>query len=95
MSLWEKWEREKLRKEGIHVQDPNDVEIHESYTKPNIQKQIAIVLLACVGCLILALSMMLTEMKLTGRDWSSTYIVRLFVTMQQARERISLQNQNP
>ena len=94
MSLWEKWEREKLRQKGFRVQEPRDVEIHESYTKPNIRKQIAIVLLACIGCLLLVLSTMLTEMVFTGREWSNTYIVRLFATMQQARERISPQNQN-
>ena len=32
---------------------------------------------------------MLTEMMLMGRGWSNTYIVRLFATMQQERERIS------
>ena len=94
MSLWEKWEREKLRQKGFRVQEPKDVEIHESYVKPNIRKQIAIVLLACIGCLLLVLSAMLTEMMFTGRGWSNTYIVRLFATMQQARARISPQNQN-
>ena len=43
MSLWEKWEREKLRKKGFRVREPKDVEIHASYMKPNIRKQIAIV----------------------------------------------------
>ena len=55
MSLWEKWEREKLRKKGFRVREPKDVEIHASYMKPNIRKQIAIVLLACIGCLLLVL----------------------------------------
>ena len=92
MSLWEKWEREKLRKAGIHVQDPKGVEVHESYTKPNLSRQIAISLAVCAGCLLLVLAAMLAETLVTGRQWSNTYIVRLFAAMQRTREEQAAQN---
>lgn len=92
MSLWEKWEREKLRQQGFNVQDPKDVEIHESYQKPNVRKQIAIVLVTCIGCLLLVLMAMLTEALMTGKRWSNTYIVQLFATMQRTREERASQN---
>lgn len=92
MSLWEKWEREKLRRQGFDVQDPKDVEIHESYQKPNVRKQVAIVLVTCIGCLLLVLMAMLTEALMTGKQWSKTYIVQLFATMQRAREERASQN---
>lgn len=92
MSLWKKWEREKLRQKGFRIRDPKDVEIHESYTKPNIRKQIAIVLMTCIGCLLLVLAAMLTETLLTGKRWSNTYIVQLFAAMQRVREQRSPRN---
>ena len=92
MSLWEKWEREKLRKKGFHVREPRDVEIHESYVKPDVRKQVAIVLVTCIGCLLLVLAAMLAETLVTGRQWSNTYIVQLFVTMQRAREQRAAEN---
>lgn len=92
MSLWDKWEREKLRKKGFRVQEPKDVEIHESYTKPDIRKQVSIVLATLIGCLLLVLMVMLAETLYTGKSWSDTYIVRLFATMQRTRERLATQN---
>ena len=92
MSLWDKWEREKLRKKGFRVQEPRDVEIHASYTKPDIRKQFSIVLATLVGCLFLVLLAMLAETMVTGKKWSDTYIVQLFETMQKTRERIASQN---
>ncbi len=92
MSLWEKWERESLRKKGFRIQEPKDVEIHESYTKPNLRKQVAIVLMTCIGCLLLVLVAMLAETMVTGKEWSKTYIVQLFASMQRARERLAPPN---
>ena len=59
----------------------------------NIASSLLVLLVVVyTGCLLLVLSAMLTEMMFTGRGWSNTYIVRLFATMQQTRERISSQN---
>ncbi|NLL36431.1 MAG: hypothetical protein GX256_02775 [Fretibacterium sp.] len=92
MSLWEKWEREKLAKQGIHVEVPRDVEIHETYSKPNLRKQVRIVLLTLALCLVLVALAVFFEAFYTGKRWSETYFVRLLVSKEQQREDISRRN---
>ena len=88
MSLWDKWEREKLEKQGLHYNSPEDVEIHPTHTKPNIRKQLWIVLGALVACVAVVFAALALESLFTGRRWADTYIVRLFVERQQQRENL-------
>ena len=89
MSLWEKWEREKLEKQGIKVDRPSDVEIHETHPKSNIRRQIYVVAGIAVGCLLLVYAAIISEVLYTGRRWSDSYIVRLFAAQEAQREAIS------
>lgn len=87
MSLWEKWEREKLRRQGLDIRDPDKVDIQPEYKKPDIQNQIVIVLTTLVLCVLLIFVATFVETVYTGRKWSETFIVRLFVEKEQQRER--------
>jgi hypothetical protein len=89
MSLWEKWEREKLEKQGIKVERPRDVEIHETHPKSDIRKQLYIVGAVVIGSLLLVHAAIVFETLYTGRRWSETYIVRLFATREEQREALS------
>lgn len=86
MSLWEKWEREKLEKQGIKVEHHSDVEIHETHPKANIRKQIWIVTGTVFACLLLVYVALTLEALYSGRRWSDTYIVRLFAEKEIQRQ---------
>ena len=94
MSIWEKWEREKLAKQGIHVEAPRDVEIHDTRLKPNLRKQVGIVLVTLFLCFVLVAFAVVSESLYTGKKWSETYFARLLVSRERARENIS-QGRNP
>lgn len=51
MSLWKKWEREKLEKMGIKVERESNVEIRDIRPKADVRQQAMIVGLAVVACL--------------------------------------------
>ena len=89
MSLWEKWEREKLEKQGVKVQPKYDVEIHETHFKPNFQKQVIIAMMTLFGCMFLVGASMLAETLFTGKRWSDTYFAQLLVSRAQQREEIA------
>ena len=91
MSLWEKWERDKRRAQGLEVK--SDVQIQSSYRKPNLRRQIAIVAAVLLGCLAIAFVSILVEASM-GRKWSDTLVVRLLIQRQLQREEIA-RRQNP
>lgn len=87
MSLWEKWEREKLEKQGIKVPRQSDVEIRDMREKPSLKKQIGILFLAIVACLTLFFTA-ITYFK-GGNWWSNTYFARLLAERGAHREAAS------
>lgn len=91
LSLWEKWERDKQRAQGLEVK--SDVQIQSSYRKPNLRRQIAIVAAVLLGCLAIAFVSILVEASM-GRKWSDTLVVRLLIQRQLQREEIA-KRQNP
>ncbi|MDR1378315.1 MAG: hypothetical protein LBJ36_04615 [Synergistaceae bacterium] len=78
MSLWEKWEREKLEAQGIKVERPHHVKIYETRSKVNWYKQTFYVFAAFFGCLLAVYAALTFEAVYSGRRWSDTYIVHLF-----------------
>lgn len=92
MSLWEKWEREKLEKMGAKVERKSDVEIYDTRPKANVRRQFWIVggaLLACLLAVYLALAMA----SIYNGRWSELFIVRLFVERAELRTAQSAGNQ--
>ena len=75
MSLWEKWEREKLEKMGIKVERKSDVKILDTRSKPDIRKQSLIVVLAALACFILVF-VGWTLHERFGGHWSDFPIIR-------------------
>lgn len=87
MSLWEKWEREKLEKQGIKVPRQSDVEIHEMREKPSFKKQIGILFLAITACLALFFA---AVTYFNGANWwSNTYFARLLAERGAYREAVA------
>jgi hypothetical protein len=91
MSLWDKWEREKLEAQGIKVERPRDVEIYETREKVNWSKQAVYVFAAIAGCLVAVYAALTLEALFNGRSWSDTYIVRLFAEKEAQREAMTNQ----
>ena len=79
MSLWEKWEKEKLEKMGVKVERRSDVIIHDTRQKTDLHKQALIVLGALAACFLMVYLAITFDALSTGRRWSETYIVRFFV----------------
>ncbi|GHS94315.1 hypothetical protein AGMMS50276_06670 [Synergistales bacterium] len=86
MSLWEKWERDKLRAQGIEVEEPKDVIINDAPVKKNLRAQLLILALVAV-CLFSIYNFMISDAAYRLRKWSGTYIEQLFDERQDARER--------
>jgi hypothetical protein len=84
MSLWEKWEKEKLKKEGIEVD--RDLDIQPIHPKANVRTQMWIVAGTTLVCLATVYAAMVMEALYSGRRWSETYIVRLFAERAEQRE---------
>ena len=77
MSLWEKWEREKLEQMGIEPERKSDVEIHDMRLKPNVRMQLLIVAGALLVCfLTVYFAMFLNEMY--GGDLAGSSGMRVF-----------------
>ena len=85
MSLWEKWEREKLEQQGIEVERESKVEIHDMRLKPNLRKQALIVLGALLACLLTVYVVLLLEERYGGR-WSDWYIIGFFAETERWRQ---------
>jgi len=78
MSLWEKWEREKMERMGIKVERKSDVDIRDTHPKPNFRKQAWIVTGVFAGCIMVVyFALVLTT--LYGSRWSDFPIVRALV----------------
>ena len=75
MSLWEKWEREKLERMGIEVERKSDVKILETRPKGDIRKQSLIVVLAIVVCFIMVF-VGITLHERFGGQWSDFPLIR-------------------
>ena len=91
MSLWDKWEKEKLKEQGIRVgRRDDDVKIYDTRPKADIRSQVWIVLGAAAACLALVYAVMVMEALSSGRRWSDTYIVRLFA--ERNAQRVSISN---
>jgi hypothetical protein len=88
MSLWEKWEKEKLEKQGIKIEEPRDVNIRPTRVKPDYRQQTWIVVGAFFACLAVVVAALALG-NLFNWQWSDTYIARLFVNKELQREAIS------
>jgi type II secretory pathway component PulM len=86
MSLWEKWEREKLEAQGVKIKRPKDVIVRDAPVKKSPREQAMIIGIWVVFCLVVVYAALTTEAVYSGRRWSETYIVRLFVERAAARE---------
>ena len=82
MSLWEKWEKEKLE---IDAERHNDVKIPTTSSKFNIRKQIGILLGVVIACLVVVY-LLLTLNALTGHSWTDTYIVHFMAEREAQRQ---------
>ncbi|MCL2010891.1 MAG: hypothetical protein FWG71_10180 [Synergistaceae bacterium] len=89
MSLWEKWEREKLERMGIEVERKSDVYICDTRPKPNVRKQALILGAAVVAC-FLVVYFFLTLNERYGWRWEDLYVVRLIA--EKSGDRIAEQN---
>ena len=78
MSLWEKWEREKLERMGVKVERKSDVDIRDMRPKPDFRKQVWIVTGAFLACLMVAYFALVLS-SLYGNRWSDFPIVRVLV----------------
>ncbi|MDR3231947.1 MAG: hypothetical protein LBT65_10950 [Synergistaceae bacterium] len=88
MSLWEKWEREKLAKQGIKIEEPRDVNIQPTRVKADFRRQTWIVVGAFFACLAVVVVTLILG-RLVGWDWSDSYVVRLLATKEAQRESLS------
>ncbi len=89
MSLWEKWEREKLRKQGFEVEEPKTVEIHKTTFRPDLRKQILVILLILFACFSFIAFFTVTEVFSGGKKWSETFFAQLLVERNKQRESMS------
>ena len=75
MSLWEKWEREKLEKQGIKVERKSDVKIQDTRVKQDVRKQsliVGLVIMACISMVFLGW----TLHERFGNQWSDFPVIR-------------------
>ena len=85
MSLWEKWEKEKLEDQGIEVERHDDVKMYETR---NIRKQIGILLATVVACFVVVYLILLVN-SFVSRGWTDAYIVR-FIAERDAQRQSTL-----
>ena len=91
MSLWDKWEKEKLEKQGIRAEHHSDVEIHPTHDKKDPRKQIWVVIGTVFACCAVVYVALTLEAVFNGRRWSDTYIVRLFAEREAQRQSMDKQ----
>ena len=85
MSLWEKWETEKLEKQGIKVEHKSSVIIRETHPKTKSAQQIWAVIGTVFLCLLVVYVALTLEAIFNGRRWTDTYIVHLFAERAEQR----------
>ena len=94
MSLWDKWEKEKLKRQGIIVErTSDDVEIHDTHPKVDLRKHAWITALALLICLAVVYFAIFLN-SIFGSYWSDTFIVRYFVERAKLRAEQSLEREN-
>ena len=76
MSLWDKWEKEKLEQMGVKVERKSDVVIRDTRLKTNIRKQVGIVVLSLAVCFVVVYCAWILNNRYSGH-WSDLYIVRV------------------
>ena len=76
MSLWDKWEREKLERQGIKVERKSDVDIRDTRPKADIRKQTWVVGAVVLGCFFVVYCAWLLNEMYSGH-WSDLYIIRV------------------
>ena len=84
MSLWEKWEREKMEQMGIKVERKSDVDIRDTRPKVNVRKQSFTVALAILGCFIAVYFALILDNMNSGR-WSKLPLVRSLAGIMEQR----------
>ena len=85
MSLWEKWEKEKLKKQGIEVERESNVEIRDTRPKPNLRRQFLILSGAILACLLAVYAAMLLDDRFGG-FWADTYIISFIAETERWRQ---------
>jgi len=91
MSLWEKWEREKLEQQGIRVERKRDVEIRDTRPRPDFSKQARILCGVVLACFLTVYLALLLNAKYGGK-WSDWYIVRYIVDREKLRQSQAISN---
>ena len=91
MSLWDKWEREKLESQGIKVERKSDVEIQDTRPKADVRKQTLTVCAVVLGCFVVVYLALLLNNMYSGR-WSDLYIIR--VISEKTMQRVSAGSDN-
>ena len=84
MSLWEKWEREKMERMGVKVERKSDVDIHETRSKPDVRKQYLIVCFALAACVV-SVYFLWTLHDRYGGHWSEFPMIRSITSMWERR----------
>ena len=90
MSLWEKWEKEKLEKQGIKVERKSDVEIHDTRPKPDFRTQMLIAGGTLLGCILFVYFAVVLYATYGGK-WEDSYLARLLVETEARRQSVSHQ----
>jgi hypothetical protein len=76
MSLWDKWEKEKMERHGIRVERKSDVDIRDTRPKADVRKQTLVVSAAVLACFVVVYCAWLLNEMYSGH-WSDLYIIRV------------------
>ena len=90
MSLWEKWEREKLEKMGFEVERKSDVDIRDTRPKADVRKQTLVVGASILACLLVVYFFWVLH-AMYGGNWSDFSLLRIISGRME--ERIAERNQ--
>ena len=75
MSLWKKWEREKLEKMGVKVERESDVKILDTRTKVDVRRQLLTLALALLACAVILFVGWTVHIRFGGH-WSDFPVIR-------------------
>lgn len=89
MSLWDKWEREKLEQQGIKVDHHSDVKISDSPIPVSMRRQIVLIGTVFLTCLLVVLLGLALSSYFGNSRWNSSYLLQLFSSRQQQRTEMS------
>ena len=88
MSLWEKWERESLKRQGVDTEYKSEVDIQDTNPKPSVRQQALTVGGVILGCLLVVYFALIMN-AIFGGYWSDTFIVRFFTEKESQRIELS------